>query len=55
MKRKDLERRLKTNGGNHDIWTNGSDEESVPRHNEIDNYLAKKIIKNVTQSKRGEK
>ena len=52
MKRKDLEKKLKKagwyiirNGGNHDIWTNGKEMESIPRHNEIKENLAKAIIK----------
>ncbi|MFA5812270.1 MAG: type II toxin-antitoxin system HicA family toxin [bacterium] len=52
MKRKDLERRLREmgweflrSGGNHDVWTNGENEEFVPRHNEIGEGLAKKILK----------
>jgi len=32
-------------GGNHDVWTNGENEEFVPRHNEIGEGLAKKILK----------
>lgn len=58
MKRKDLEKRLRDlnwyflrHGSNHDIWTNGEDQESVPRHKEIDEYLAKKILRNVRLSK----
>jgi mRNA interferase HicA len=52
MKRKDLEKQLKKlgwwlkrHGSKHDIWTNGMEEEPVPRHNEIDDFLAKKILK----------
>ena len=52
MKRKDfiklLERNgwyLKRNGGNHDVYTNGQRSEPVPRHSEIDEDLAKAIIK----------
>jgi len=52
MKRKDLEKKLKAlgwwflrHGGNHDVWTNGSIEEFVPRHNEIAEPLAKKILR----------
>lgn len=36
---------LERNGGNHDIYTNGTDSEAVPRHKEIAEILAKKIIK----------
>ena len=52
MKRKDLiklfERNgwwFKRNGGNHDIYTNGTDTEPIPRHNEIKENMAKAIIK----------
>ena len=51
MKRNDLERKLrnygwwfKRSGSKHDLWTNGYDDEAVPRHNDINEYLAKKII-----------
>ncbi len=36
---------LKRSGGNHDIYTNGVDCETIPRHNEIKENLAKAIIK----------
>lgn len=52
MKRKDLisllERngwRLLRNGTNHDIYTNGEIMETIPRHREISENLAKAIIK----------
>jgi mRNA interferase HicA len=52
MKRRDLERELtklgwyfKRHGGKHDLWTNGIEEEPIPRHNEINELLAKKILK----------
>lgn len=52
VKRKDLIRKLldlgwisKRQGGCHEIWTNGEMEESVPRHREIGESLAKKILK----------
>jgi len=52
MKRRDLEKKMKgfgweflRHGGNHDIWTNGQIEEPVPRHKEISDFLAKKILK----------
>lgn len=52
MKRRDLEKKLKdagwylkVHGGNHDIWTNGKDKEQIPRHNEVNERLAKAIIK----------
>ena len=52
MKRADLEKLLKDNGwwcerhgGNHDVWTNGVQRETIPRHREISEALAKAIIK----------
>lgn len=52
MKRRDLikllERNgwyLKRNGGNHDIYTNGVDNEPISRQSEIKENLAKAIIK----------
>ncbi len=52
MKKRDLERALrllgwwlKREGGNHEIWTNGDDVEPVPRHNDVNEILAKKILR----------
>lgn len=52
MKHRDLEKMLKQNGwyflragGNHDVYTNGIDTEQLPRHKEINERLAKSIIK----------
>lgn len=52
MKYKELEKLLKNNGwyflrsgGNHDIYTNGKETEALPRHKEINELLAKAIIK----------
>ena len=52
MKRRDLIRKLEQNGwwhmragGNHDIYTNGKRIEPIGRHTEIDELLAKKILK----------
>lgn len=52
MKTRDLIRLLKKNGwkfqrhgSNHDVYIKGSASESVPRHKEIDEMLAKSIIK----------
>lgn len=52
MKKKDLEKKLKNfgwwldrHGGNHDIWTNGERSNAVPRHPEINEILAKKIVR----------
>lgn len=52
MKRTDLIRlltrngwHLVRNGGNHDVYSNGLRVEPIPRHKEIDELLAKAIIK----------
>ncbi|MCB1084236.1 MAG: type II toxin-antitoxin system HicA family toxin [Simkania sp.] len=52
MKKKDLEKKLRKHGWsllrhgtNHDVWTNGLISEPVPRHSEINELLAKKILK----------
>ncbi len=36
---------LKRNGASHDLYTNGIKTETIPRHNEINEMLAKAIIK----------
>ena len=36
---------LKRNGGSHDVYTNGTDCEMIPRHKEVKELLAKRIIK----------
>lgn len=52
MKQKDLINLFKRNGwwlvrqgGNHMVFTNGTDMETVPRHKEVNELLAKAIIK----------
>ena len=52
MKRKDLIKRLERlgfrfmrHGGNHDIFVRGNDIEQVPRHKEVNEILAKAILK----------
>ena len=52
MKRKELVKLLEKNGwrlarsgGTHDIYTNGQKSEPIPRHNEINELLAKAIIR----------
>ena len=52
MKRRELIKKLENagwyllrNGGNHDIYTNGKDIEPIPRHPDINEQLAKKIIR----------
>ena len=36
---------LKRNGSGHDLYTNGKEVETIPRHREIKENLAKAIIK----------
>lgn len=52
MKKRELEKRLRElgwwfdrHGGNHDAWTNGKLFEFVPRHAEVKEGLARKILK----------
>lgn len=52
MKRRDLEKMLERagfelyrHGSEHDIYKRSKDEESIPRHREIDERLAKHIIR----------
>ena len=52
MKRADLIRALEQNGryllrngSNHDIYTNGVNKETIPRHKEISERLARTILK----------
>jgi mRNA interferase HicA len=52
MKRKEVEKRLRCagwvlvrHGGRHDIWSDGESEIALPRHNEINEYTAKSILK----------
>jgi predicted RNA binding protein YcfA (HicA-like mRNA interferase family) len=63
MKRRDLERRLRElgyvlltgmrRGGNHDKWrsANGGYTTAVPRHAEVSEYLAIKILKEAERNK----
>ena len=37
--------RLLRNGANHDIYSNGERNETITRHKEIDEMLARKILK----------
>lgn len=52
MKQRDLVKRLEQvgftferHGGNHDIYRRGSDIEKVPRHKEINERLARAILR----------
>lgn len=58
MKRRRLVRLLEKNGwyfkrtgGNHDLYTNGSRIEPIPRHSEINEKLAQSIIKRLCLKK----
>ena len=59
MKRKDLEKMLKSlgwylkrHGSKHDVWTNGDIDEQVPRHREIVERLANKILRTARKGER---
>lgn len=52
MKQRDLVKKLENagfvferHGSNHDVYTRGNEKEEIPRHKEIDERLAKAIIK----------
>ena len=52
MKKRDLENALRRvgwtflrHGKRHDIWTDGEREEAIPRHNEINEKLARVILR----------
>ena len=47
MKRRDLSKKLEEAGFrfNHDTYKRGNDTEQVPRHREINEITAKKILK----------
>lgn len=52
MKQRDLIKKLENagfvferHGSNHDVYTRGIEKEEIPRHKEIDERLAKAIIK----------
>ena len=57
MKRRALEKvlrergwKLLRHGGRHDIWTDGGLEEAVPRHTEINERLARAILRRVKKA-----
>jgi mRNA interferase HicA len=57
VKKRDLEKKLGDlrwrflrAGGKHDVWTNGEMEEFIPRHKEIGEGLAKKILKTAKEN-----
>lgn len=52
MKQRELIKRLEAagftlerHGGNHDVYARGEDKEQIPRHKEINEMLAKAIIR----------
>ena len=52
MKQRDLIKKLKKfgfrferHGGDHDIYRRGSETEQIPRHKEINEHLAKAILR----------
>jgi len=54
VKRRELERRLRDHGwrflrhgGSHDIWTDGKNEQPIPRHVEIKEGTARGILRYV--------
>ena len=58
VKRRVLEKRLSEcgwrflrHGGNHDVWTNGEREEYVPRHTEVNEQLARAILRDACKGK----
>ncbi len=62
MKKRDLELRLQKlgwwylrQGGNHEIWTNGQISQPLPRHAEIVETTAKKIIRRAELNPPGNK
>ena len=53
MKRRDREKlqygwKFLRHGGRHDIWTDGEKEEPIPRHREINEKLARAILRRAT-------
>lgn len=52
MKQRDLIKKLEAigfifdrHGGNHDVYKRGNDEEYIPRHRELNEQLAKSILR----------
>ena len=58
VKRRDLESKLRElgweflrHGGSHDVWSRGEETMPVPRHNEINENLARSILKRARGSR----
>ncbi|HXI11781.1 MAG TPA: type II toxin-antitoxin system HicA family toxin [Thermoanaerobaculia bacterium] len=43
--------RFLRSGGEHDVWTDGERQEAVPRHREINENLARAILRRACRSK----
>ncbi|MBW2172984.1 MAG: type II toxin-antitoxin system HicA family toxin [Deltaproteobacteria bacterium] len=59
MKRLKLEKALRNlgwkflrHGGNHDVWTDGERIEAIPRHPEINEKLARVILRRAARARR---
>lgn len=39
-------------GGRHDVWTDGEREEAIPRHREINEQLARSILRRIQKERR---
>ena len=59
VKRRDLEKRLSErgwrflrSGSKHDVWTDGEREEAIPRHREINERLARAILRRAAKEER---
>lgn len=56
MKRRELEEALRKvgwsflrHGANHDVWTDGEQQEPIPRHSEINEKLARAILRRASR------
>lgn len=61
VRRRDLERRLAAlgwaflrHGGRHDVWTDGERLEYLPRHAEVNELLARRILAKAASGKERE-
>jgi mRNA interferase HicA len=59
VKRRDLEQRLTEcgwrflrSGGRHDVWTDGEGEEAIPRHRQVNEQLARAILRRARGGKK---
>jgi len=58
VRRRDLEKELRSlgwrslrHGGRHDVWTDGEQQEAIPRHSEINEKLARAILRRAQKRK----